>query len=219
MSAPILDRYLAQAIRHGTLTIRRPDGSSTTVGESTPGYPDIGIRLVDKATERKILMDPRIGAGEAYMDGRLIVETGEIMDLVALLRMNNRWDHGRNISPKGPLKKLGGKLVTLFDGMNEAARAKRNIAHHYDIGNDLYRLFLDTDHMQYSCAYWPDEAMTLEQAQEAKLAHIAAKLRLDVPSAAPLRILDIGCGWGGMAIYLARKAGARVHGITLARNS
>ncbi|WP_374411336.1 class I SAM-dependent methyltransferase [Novosphingobium colocasiae] len=215
MSAPILDRYLAKAIRHGTLTVLRPDGSSSTIGQSTPGYPDIRIRLVDKATERQILMDPRIGAGEAYMDGRLIIEAGEIMDLAALLRMNNRWDHGGNIAPKGALKKLGGKLVTLIDGMNEAARAKRNIAHHYDIGNDLYRLFLDTDHMQYSCAYWPDDSMTLEQAQEAKLAHIAAKLRLDTPSAAPLRILDIGCGWGGMAIYLARKTGARVHGITL----
>ena len=108
-------------------------------------------------------------------------------------------------------KRMREKAATLLDGLNHGAKAKANVSHHYDIGNDLYRLFLDVDHMQYSCAYWPREGMTLEEAQEAKLAHIAAKLALQPGQ----RVLDIGCGWGGMAIYLARKAGVSVLGITL----
>jgi len=95
--------------------------------------------------------------------------------------------------------------------VNHARKSKANVAHHYDIGNALYRLFLDAEHMQYSCAYWPSDEITLEQAQTAKLAHIAAKLAL----APGQHVLDIGCGWGGMAIYLASHADVTVHGITL----
>jgi cyclopropane-fatty-acyl-phospholipid synthase len=94
--------------------------------------------------------------------------------------------------------------------MNDRAAARRNVSHHYDISNDLYRRFLDAD-MQYSCAYWPRPGMTLEEAQAAKKAHIAAKLRIE-PG---MRVLDIGSGWGGMAITLARDYGARVVGVTL----
>ena len=99
----------------------------------------------------------------------------------------------------------------LVRSFNKPGGSKKNVAHHYDVGNDLYRLMLDRDHMQYSCAYWPEDDMTLEQAQEAKLAHIAAKLALKPGQT----VLDIGCGWGGMAIFLARRANVKVHGITL----
>jgi cyclopropane-fatty-acyl-phospholipid synthase len=106
---------------------------------------------------------------------------------------------------------LRNRISHRLESVNHARSSKANVAHHYDIGNALYRLFLDTEHMQYSCAYWPRDDLTVEQAQEAKLAHIAAKLALQPGQ----RVLDIGCGWGGMAIYLARHAQVTVHGITL----
>ncbi|MYL98977.1 methyltransferase domain-containing protein [Novosphingobium sp. FGD1] len=207
----ILDRFLERGVRHGVLEVLRPDGSLRRFGTATEGFPQVRIRFTDKSAERRILHDPRLGAAEAFMDGQLVVEEGDIMELVELLRANARWDRGGELKENSPLKRVGGKLITLVDGINRAASAKKNIAHHYDVGNDLYRLFLDAEHMQYSCAYWPDRDMTLEQAQTAKLAHIAAKLALEPGQT----VLDIGCGWGGMAIYLARNFDVRVKGITL----
>ncbi|XJJ59082.1 cyclopropane-fatty-acyl-phospholipid synthase family protein [Novosphingobium sp. BL-8H] len=212
MAMGILDRFLERGVRQGTLELTRPDGSVKHFGTATAGFPDVRIRFTDAKAERQILTDPRLGAAEAYMDGRLLVDDDDIMGLVELLRANSKWDKGGELHEQSALKKVTGKLVTLVDGINKAASAKKNIAHHYDIGNELYKLFLDIEHMQYSCAYWPDpEGMTLEQAQTAKLAHIAAKLALEPGQ----RVLDIGCGWGGMAIYLAKHANVSVLGITL----
>lgn len=211
MALGILDRFLERGVRHGVLELARPDGSIRRFGTPHEGFPQVRIRLTDRGAERRILSDPRLGAAEAFMDGQLVVEDGDIMELVQLLRANARWDRGGELKETGPLKKVLGKVVTLVDGINRAASAKKNIAHHYDVGNDLYRLFLDTGHMQYSCAYWPHEGMTLEEAQTAKLAHIAAKLAIRPGQT----VLDIGCGWGGMAIYLARHFDVRVKGITL----
>ncbi|MFC0204177.1 class I SAM-dependent methyltransferase [Novosphingobium soli] len=211
MAFGILDRFLERGVRQGVLELVRPDGSIRRFGTPHEGFPQVRIRLTDIAAERRILRDPRLGAAEAFMDGQLVVEQGDIMELVQLLRANARWDRGGELKESTPLKKAAGKLVTLLDGVNRAASAKRNIAHHYDVGNDLYRLFLDSEHMQYSCAYWPREDMTLEQAQSAKLAHIAAKLAIEPGQ----RVLDIGCGWGGMAIYLAQNFDVSVKGITL----
>lgn len=207
----ILDRFLERGVRRGVLEVLRPDGSLRRFGTPQDGFPEVRIRFTDKAGERRILRDPRLGAAEAYMDGQLVVEQGDIMALVELLRGNKPWDRGGTFDQVSSLRKVGARLVTLLDGVNRATSAKANIAHHYDVGNDLYRLFLDTEHMQYSCAYWPRADMTLEQAQTAKLAHIAAKLALQPGQ----KVLDIGCGWGGMAIYLAKNCGVSVKGITL----
>jgi len=207
----ILDRFLARGVKHGVLDVSRPDGSTRSFGTPAPGFPHVAIRLMSKAAERRILADPRLGAAEAFMDGQLVIERGDVMQLVELLRANKKWDRGGELVENSPLKKLGGRLVTLLDGVNKAAKAKANVAHHYDVGNDLYRLFLDTEHMQYSCAYWPSDDITLEQAQTAKLAHIAAKLAIEPGQS----VLDIGCGWGGMAIYLVRHFDVRIKGITL----
>jgi cyclopropane-fatty-acyl-phospholipid synthase len=207
----LLDTFLEKAIRHGTLEVTHADGRIASFGTPAPGFPDVAIRLADDRVARQILLDPRLGAAEAFMDGRLLIERGDIMELAGLLRANSRWERSGSLKEAGTIKGLRNRALTLLDGVNRAARAKANVAHHYDIGNEFYRLFLDTDHMQYSCAYWPDEGMTLEAAQEAKLAHIAAKLALSPGQ----RVLDIGCGWGGMAIYLASRAGVSVHGITL----
>jgi cyclopropane-fatty-acyl-phospholipid synthase len=211
MADKVLDRFLRKAVRRGLLEVQRPDGSIARFGTPEPGFPEVRIRFTSSAAERRVLLDPRLGAGEAFMDGQLVVERGDIMDLAALLRANAPWDRGGRLDPPSPLRRLRNRISHRLESVNHARSSKSNVAHHYDIGNALYRLFLDTEHMQYSCAYWPRDDMTLEQAQEAKLAHIAAKLALKTGQ----RVLDIGCGWGGMAIYLARHADVTVHGITL----
>ena len=211
MAKRLLDGFLGKIVRHGTLEVLRSDGSRTSFGAPARGFPDVRIRFTTPAGERRILLDPRLGAAEAFMDGQLVIEQGDIMDLVTLIRANAPWDRGGSLDAPTLSRRLRNRIAHTLESFNHARRSKSNVAHHYDIGNALYRLFLDTDHMQYSCAYWPSDDITLEQAQEAKLAHIAAKLAL----APGQHVLDIGCGWGGMAIYLARHAGVTVHGITL----
>lgn len=211
MNAGVIEKYLRRIVRKGILDITFPDGRKTTVGEAAPGFPEVAVRFTSAAAMRKIMLDPRLGAGEAFMEGGLVIERGDVMELVQLVRGNKPWERAGKIALPNRIKQARAKLATWLDGINEAAKAKANVSHHYDIGNDLYRLFLDTEHMQYSCAYWPRDDMTLEEAQEAKLAHIAAKLAIQPGNT----VLDIGCGWGGMAIYLAKHFGVPVLGITL----
>ncbi len=207
----LIDRVLGAMVKHGVLEIEHHDGRVVRLGEPAEGFPEVRVRFADKKVGRDILLDPRLGAAEAFMDGRLIIERGDVMDLVALLRKNNRWDHGKEISPPSLGRRVRNWVGAAFEAINRQASSKANVAHHYDIGNDLYERMLDKEYMQYSCAYWPRDDMTLEEAQVAKLAHIAAKLAL----APGQHVLDIGCGWGGMAIFLARHADVRVTGITL----
>ncbi len=211
MSKTVLGKFLASTIRQGVLDLTFADGSSRTFGAPQPGFPEVTIRLTDKTVPRDILLDPRLGAAEAYMDGRLVIERGDVMDLVQLLRSNSAWE--RKGSLRGPTlrRRIINRAKFALESVNNRVGAKRNVSHHYDIGNDLYRLMLDDEHMQYSCAYWDEDAGSLAEAQEAKLRHIAAKLAL----ADGQRVLDIGCGWGGMAIYIARHFDCRVTGITL----
>lgn len=208
----LIDRFLARIIRHGTLELTDHQGRTRSFGTATPGFPDVAIRLADKQVASFIALHPRLGAGEAYMDGRLIIERGDIMQLIQLVRANAPWDKGGDLKPKGPLRKLVKAIGGRIDQINPAGRSQRNVAHHYDLDDRLYDLFLDAD-KQYSCAYFTDPGNSLEQAQDDKKAHIAAKLALK-PG---LRVLDIGCGWGGMALYLNRVADVDVLGITLSQ--
>ena len=207
----LFDRLMTRLIRRGTLTVTYASGQTATYGEATPGYPDVAVRFTDDKVGRDVVLDPRLGAGEAYMDGRIVMERGGVMELVELVQANNRWERRGKVLEPSLRRKIAGHASFLARSFNRPGSSKRNVAHHYDIGNDLYKLMLDAEYMQYSCAYWPREGMTLEQAQEAKLAHIAAKLAI----APGQTVLDIGCGWGGMAIYLARHYDVSVHGITL----
>ena len=207
----LFGRLITRLVRRGTLTVTYASGETATYGEPTPGYPDVAVRFTDGKVGRDIVLDPRLGAGEAYMDGRIVMERGGVMELVQLVQANNRWEKRGKLMAPSLRRKITGRLAFLAHAFNKPGSSRRNVAHHYDIGNDLYKLMLDAEHMQYSCAYWPREGMTLEQAQEAKLAHIAAKLAIKPGQT----VLDIGCGWGGMAIYLARKYDVQVHGITL----
>ena len=211
MSKPLLDRFLSRAVKRGRLGIVFADGSVSTYGAPAEGFPEIVLRFTDAAVPRDILLDPRLGAAEAFIEGRLLIEEGDVMGLVGLLRANNPWDKGGDIGKPNRLKRLVNRASFAAEQINNRVGSKKNVAHHYDIGNDLYALMLDAEHWQYSCAYWPEGVTTLAAAQGAKLAHIAKKLHLSPGQ----KVLDIGCGWGGMAIHLARHHDVRVTGITL----
>ena len=201
----LIDNLLGKLIRKGRLTVIMPDGKSRSFG---PGDGDaLTVRLADRKTAFAIARNPRLGVGEAYMDGRITIEDGDILDLMQLVVGANRWEakgEGRKALNKGKRR-----WKNLFR-RNAAKTSRKNVAHHYDVGNELYRLFLDDD-MQYSCAYFTDPSNSLERAQADKKAHIAAKLDLKPGQ----RVLDIGCGWGGTALYLNRVADVDVLGVTL----
>ncbi|WP_375260200.1 class I SAM-dependent methyltransferase [Citreimonas sp.] len=185
-----------------------PDGRVERFG--TGEAPEEAIHITDDSAVKALATRPVLALGECYMDGTLVVPDDQLYDVLAMLVRNQRmggmpaWFNAYQSTRMAARR---------FVQRNDALRARKNVAHHYDISDDLYRLFLDED-MQYSCAYFARPEMTLEQAQEAKKAHIARKLRIE-PG---MRVLDIGCGWGGMAMTLARDFGAQVTGVTLSQN-
>ncbi|MDY7099194.1 MAG: cyclopropane-fatty-acyl-phospholipid synthase family protein [Pseudomonadota bacterium] len=215
MSKALLRRFLGKGVKRGRLGVVFADGSAETFGVSQAGFPEIVLRFTDGKVPRDIILDPRLGAAEAFMDGRLVIEEGDVMGLVTLLRLNNRWEKGGQFAPPSFTRKITNQISAIAEKANNAITSKSNVAHHYDIGNDLYALMLDDEHWQYSCAYWNTDHfgddMTLAQAQQAKLAHIAAKMAVKPGNT----VLDIGCGWGGMAIVLARNYDVHVTGVTL----
>jgi len=206
----LLKRILNGRIHHGQLTIIGHSGDSQTFGEITSGWPNITLRLNSANAARRIMFNPRLGLGECFMDGDVTVDGEDIMGLVELVRRNSPWENGGQVGERNTIKKLFGQVARPFQQLNSLASSRLNVAHHYDVSNDFYRLWLDED-MQYSCAYWCEADYSLEQAQLAKKAHIAAKLALQPGQS----VLDIGCGWGGMALYLNQVAGVEVLGITL----
>lgn len=206
----LLERILSGRIHHGTLTITQQNGDAHVFGSAAAGWPDVTLRIVHRNAERRILLNPRLGLAEAYMDGSVTVDGDDIMGLVEIIRRNNPWEKGGEIGDQKPLQALFDQISRPFQQLNSLARSRANVAHHYDLSNDFYRLWLDED-MQYSCAYWAEADDSLERAQRAKKAHIAAKLALQPGQ----KVLDIGCGWGGMALYLNKVAGVEVLGITL----
>lgn len=201
-----LPKIFRAAVKTGHLELRGPDGFVETFGDGNP--PRVAVRITDPALDWKIFLNPELKAAEAYMDGGLVIEEGGIHDFISLFFHNKKhFDLTPNqIFWRGLARRLRRTMQH-----NPIARARANAAHHYDMGNAFYRMWLDTD-MQYSCGYWEDGADTLETAQTAKKRHIAAKLALEPGQ----RVLDIGCGWGGMALYLASVADVHVTGVTLA---
>lgn len=197
---------MRRAIRVGELILVDAAGAEHRFGVPHPDWPPVRARITDAATARAIGLNPALGAGEAWMDGRLVPEGGDIRPLLDLVAYNLRWD-GDNATRVGLWRQQA--IAAKVDQVNFARRSRRNVAHHYDLSDRLYDLFLDADR-QYSCAYF-DGDVSLEQAQADKKAHIAGKLCL-MPGQ---RVLDIGCGWGGMALYLNRVADVDVLGVTL----
>jgi cyclopropane-fatty-acyl-phospholipid synthase len=203
----LLETVLRGFIKAGRLVVTWPDQSTKSYGAG--GWKEAHLELRDAATVRRLLLDPELALGECYMDGGLQPVGCDIYDVLEVVMAN--------ASEKGPpimqFRDMVGKAVRRFVQNNTPHRAHRNVAHHYDLNGTLYGLFLDDDR-HYSCAYYQNGDETLEEAQAKKLRHIAAKLRLDRPG---LRVLDIGSGWGGMAMYLAANFGARVTGVTLSK--
>jgi cyclopropane-fatty-acyl-phospholipid synthase len=202
----LIGRLVGKLLTKGSLTLHTPGKSPETFGPG--GGKHLTVRLTDKKVAFDIIKNPRLGFGETYMDGRLVIEDGTMLDLMRMIVGANRWeDWGKG---RKTLSKKGGKSLLKAFNTNNLKRARKNVAHHYDLSDELYELFLDED-KQYSCAYFTDPKNSLEQAQLDKKAHIAAKLALQPGQ----RVLDIGCGWGGMALFLHKVAGVDVLGVTL----
>ena len=203
-----LDRILGRMMVRDQLRVRFPGGQTRSYGPATGET--ASLEIASDAALRKLCLNPSLGLGEGYMDGTVTFNERGLEDTLVLLLRNREagglpgWLRATNTARYHARR---------FIQRNAPSRARRNVAHHYDISDDLYRLFLDQD-MQYSCAYFTDPDMSLEAVQEAKKAHIGRKLRIE-PGC---HVLDIGCGWGGMALTLARDFGARVTGITLSEN-
>jgi cyclopropane-fatty-acyl-phospholipid synthase len=203
-----LDAILKRFITRGRLTVRYPDGRQTTYSGPPGSGPEAMMALRDGRAVRRLVLNPTMSVGESYMDGGLTPVGCGVYEMLDVL-VNNLAASGNH--PIANLRQVFGVVKRRIDQFNPAGRARRNVAHHYDLNGRLYSLFLDRDR-QYSCAYFPHGDETLEEAQVAKKRHIAAKLRLD---RSDLSVLDIGSGWGGLALTLARDYGARVTGITL----
>ncbi len=201
----VLKSILRNMVRVGTLTVIDAKGKPYVfAGESGPA---VTIRLHDRRIPWGLALMPSLAAGEGYMDGRLTVDGGTIYDFLALMSQNMEVGGLNRIQA---IWEITGSFFKRFQQFNPAGRAKKNVAHHYDLSSDLYELFLDRD-KQYSCAYFVSPETDLETAQEHKKRHLAAKLLISPGQ----RILDIGSGWGGMGLYLARKTGAFITGVTL----
>ena len=206
-----MDRLLGTAlrsfIRRGDLRIVTARGNTLLFGDGT-GTPVI-MRFVDAAAETELLLDPELKLGESYMDGRFVLDRGSIADLLAIVLGQDQGGKLPNwAQPQWMMRYLRRRLSQL----NRKRRSRRNVAHHYDLDGRLYALFLDAD-QQYSCAYFERPDQSLDDAQLAKKRHIAAKLL----ARRGTRVLDIGCGWGGLALYLGQHCGAAVTGITLSQ--
>jgi len=203
----LITRLAGGLVKRGRIEVELPGGRRESLGPG--GGKEVAIRITDAKALRQLVRKPRLAIGELYMDGRLVIERGSILDLLEIVVGSNPWEEGgkrgKTAMSKGRLNDWKARFRR-----NRAAKSQRNVAHHYDLDDRLYDLFLDPMR-QYSCAYFIDPGNSLEQAQLDKLAHIAAKLDLRVGQ----RVLDIGCGWGGLAIYLHRVAGVEVLGVTL----
>lgn len=199
----LLRFFLSQFIRRGSVTFTTAAGATFSCGDGT-GQP-VAVRFLTAEAERHLLLDPELALGEIYTDETFVVEKGSIADLLEIVLgqpdMVPRWSKVRWWLRY---------LIRHWQQFNPRSRSKRNVASHYDLDGRLYRLFLDAD-MQYSCAYFETPDSTLDDAQLAKKRHVAAKLLVKPDQS----VLDIGCGWGGLGLYLAEMTGAKITGVTL----
>ena len=202
-SLPLLSSLLRSMIRKGLLVVIDARGGRHEFGGHRTG-PSVTVRLHDGNLPLRMALNPSLALGEAYMDGKLTLEQGSLQELFHLVT------EGLDALDAHPAQRLRTRFARTRSLRNHHRRARANVAHHYDLSGALYDLFLDADR-QYSCAYFATGTETLEEAQAAKKQHLAAKLLLE-PGC---EVLDIGSGWGGLALELAQTANANVTGITL----
>lgn len=202
-----LSHMLRSFVRKGSLTVTDADGADH-VFSGEPG-PTARMQLIDRSLYHKLFLNPELHAGEAYMDGRMTFHGSSLREFLTLFSVN-RLSLGSY--PLQAVLRRASRGMKRLQQANPVGKAQANVAHHYDIGNAFYELFLD-EGLFYSCAYFRDPSDTLEAAQINKCRLIAAKLGLK-PG---MRVLDIGSGWGGLALYLAKVADVTVHGVTLSK--
>ncbi|HSF92069.1 MAG TPA: cyclopropane-fatty-acyl-phospholipid synthase family protein, partial [Paracoccaceae bacterium] len=200
--------FLRRVIREGNFLVSVGDGPEMNFGNGCE--PRVVVHIKDHATLRRLLLDPELALGEAYMEGALSIERDDVQGLMEIIVRNTADPMQLSLPAKGMA--VVRHLRRKWDQSNPESRSRCNVAHHYDLTPAMYDLFLDSD-LQYSCAYFQNARTPLDVAQADKKAHIARKL-LITPG---MHVLDIGCGWGGLALTLARDHGARVTGITLSR--
>ncbi len=201
----LIESMLARLVKSPPLEIVFADGTHRLIGAGDK--PALTMRILDRPTELKLALNPELALGEAVMDGLVVVEQGSLYDLLDLLI------GGASGQPPSPWVQALGRARTAirrFRQHNTPVWARRNVARHYDLKADFFRLFLDAD-MQYSCAYFSRPEIPLEEAQAAKKQRLIAKLAVEPGQ----HVLDIGSGWGGLGLGIARETGASVTGITL----
>jgi cyclopropane-fatty-acyl-phospholipid synthase len=204
----LLQKTLSALVRTGSLCVTTASGRRFELGDGSGKH--IVVRFTSVLAQWGILLDPELRLGEAYMDGGLVIDSGSMADLLALVMAQ---DYSRMLLPGWARPRwLSRRVWRRLQQYNRRGRARKNVAHHYDLDARLYSLFLDAD-LQYSCGYFETADQSLDDAQLAKKRHLAAKLLIE-PEA---RILDIGSGWGGLGLYLAETCGARVTGLTLSQ--
>jgi cyclopropane-fatty-acyl-phospholipid synthase len=199
----LLTALLKSIIRIGSLCLI--DSSGRTYQYGNGAAPRCTVRLGARYLEYTLALNPELTIGEAYMDGLLTIEEGTLFDFLEIACRN--YVHLERMVWLSPFSRATRRIRQ----HNPIGRARKNVAHHYDLSGELYDLFLDEDR-QYSCAYFTRGNDTLETAQESKKGHLASKLLLNRPN---LKVLDIGSGWGGLGLYLAQRAAADVTGVTL----
>lgn len=199
--------FVASHIQRGHLTFILPDGTTAVFGDGTGTK--VVARITDRRTVWRLMMKPELAFGEAFMDGTFVLDEGSIYDFLELVFRNT---HVTRLTGLAGLYRRAFGLFHRLTGHNSITKSKDNVAHHYDLNGDLYRLFLDPD-SQYSCAYFENATDSLDRAQLAKKRHLAAKMVMKPGQ----RVLDIGSGWGGLGLYLARHFNAHVTGVTLSK--
>ena len=205
----LLDAQIRKANLVQPLEVTWSDGETIAYGQPSPGAPPPRLRFCSAGAERSLFLHPELRFGELYMDEELVVERGSIFDVIMAIQSASR-----DVQQSATSRIIGGvrRWTRRLHQRNRRQSSRSNVEHHYDLDSGLYEMFLDSDR-QYSCAYFDSDDATLDEAQLAKKRHIAAKLRIE-PG---MRVLDIGSGWGGLALYLAETMEADVTGITLSR--
>lgn len=201
----LIESMLSKLVKSPPLEIVFADGTHRMVGSGK--VPALTMRILDRPTELQLALNPELALGEAVMDGRVVVEHGSLYDLLDMLIAGL---HGQTLSAWAQTLSRARTAIRRFSQNNTPTWARRNVARHYDLKADFFRLFLDED-MQYSCAYFPKPDISLEEAQQTKKHRLIAKLAVEPGQ----RVLDIGSGWGGLGLSIARETGAKVKGITL----
>ena len=210
----ILARIFTKIYKKSGIILIDPQGQKYICGNPRKDKP-ITVKLLKENLKWKLLVDPELEFPEAYMRGEIIIENASLKEfLMDLIENLGRGE----VSTASAITKRIYQIYRYLTNFNFPGKSKKNIEHHYDIGGDrgekLYDIFLDTKHRLYSCAYWKENTKTLEEAQQNKIDHIVKKLDIQEGQ----KILEVGCGWGGMAFEIAKQKKCEVTGISLSKN-